>query len=166
MTAPVEIGGAGAWDGASVIGHPGGPSALLGQVHWDLDCGNNTDRQLIYRRCTSLERTERIAYLSRDHTFFISRYESRGETERKKGSQLNYAIAVPKRGLRTCGAGPRYIHKWVFLKKKKPAHKASQNANHQSAPTGLSVVEVVWLSIRRIPGRFPSVQFLVHSEEV
>jgi hypothetical protein len=163
MTAPVEIGGAGAWDGAAVIGR------LLDLLHcWTSPLGPRLREQ--HRPAINLSRStslERIAYLSRDRdntVFKVSRCEA-GE-KRSKKSQLNYAIAVPKRGerLRACGVGPRYIHKWVFLKKS--AHKASQNANHQSAPTGISFVEVVWLSIRRIPGRFPSVQYLVHSEEV
>lgn len=52
MTAPVDIGGAGASECASVIGQ-------VWPVHWDLDCGNNTpehaqvlQRHLIYGAAT------------------------------------------------------------------------------------------------------------------
>lgn len=50
MTAPVDIGGADASDCASVIGH-------VWPVHWDLDCGNNT--QSTRRSCRDCKSSQR-----------------------------------------------------------------------------------------------------------
>lgn len=59
------------------------------------------------------------------------------------------------------------VHKWVFLENS--AHEAKPKTQIiKSAPTGISFVEG-WsgCQIAKTPlGRFPSVQFLVHSEEV